>query len=82
MKFIKMVITWVSWLQIFLIPSFIGCVVGFGLYKLIGHSLGIILGFCVLILGLVTGFYWAEKIRREEGTLNFLSKTNASPDVR
>lgn len=81
MKFIKTVIAWVSWLQLFLVPSFIGSGIGFAVYKFIGNFLGIILGLSIFLIGLALGFYWAEKIRQKEGTSNFLSKINASPDV-
>jgi len=81
MKFIERLLGWIGWIQIFILPSSFGGIVGFATYNYLMNVWGVSLGILSLLIGFAVGFLWAEKIRQKGGTVKFLSKVNASPDV-
>ncbi len=81
MSFFDRVIEVFAWLRIAVAPTLGGALIGVILYFAVGGQLGIV--FCALCvaLGVVLGVGFAEWARRKHGTLNFISKVNASPDL-
>ena len=70
-----------GWIQIVFSPLLAGIIVGALVYLAIGGTAGIILAILVSIIGLITGIVWANKIRKKTGTMHFISRVNASPEL-
>ena len=82
MKFIEGLISALAWLQFFISPAIIGVIAG-GLIWLSQRSFwSAALGFAVALVGCITGIVFAEKARRSKGTIEFMSRTIAHPELR
>jgi hypothetical protein len=71
----------IGWLQIVASPLIVGLVVGGIVYFLIGNSIGLILGILIVLLILFIGIKVANKVWNKKGTINFMSRINASPEL-
>ena len=71
-----------SFIKIVLSPLIIGTVLGFVLYLYFEKSQkgAILFGVCI-VLGLISGIFWAMQVSRKYGTLHFISRTDASDDI-
>lgn len=81
MRIIAFLIEAIGWLKIVASPFIISCIIGGLIYLKWKNTLALSIGILVAACGLVTGIIWATKIWRKHGTMNFLSKLNASPDL-
>lgn len=70
-----------GWLKIVISPTLIGALIGGLLYLYYKNETGVYLGVSIAVLGLVVGVIWATNIWKKQGTMNFLSRTNASPEL-
>ena len=70
-----------GWIQIVSSPLLAGVIVGGIVYLAIGDTVGIILGILVAAIGLIIGIVWANKIWKKTGTIHFISRVNASPEL-
>ena len=70
-----------GWIQIVASPLLLGIIIGF--VVLLGNpfGVGLIIGTAVALLGLVIGIVWATRIWRKRGTINFMSRIMASPEL-
>lgn len=67
----------IAWLQVAASPTLIGAVLGI-LVGLAGSTgLGIIIG----LTGLIIGVLWATRVSKKEGTVRFMSRTMATPEL-
>lgn len=67
----------IAWLQIAASPTLIGAVLGI-LVGLAGSTgLGIVIG----LTGLIIGVLWAMRVSKKEGTVRFMSRTMATPEL-
>lgn len=68
----------IFWLQLFISPAAIGALAGIVLYIYQPQLafLSILLG----IAGVITGIWWAERVRRKYGTSRYASKIRSTPD--
>ncbi|MCC3153843.1 hypothetical protein Q3A66_13020 [Hymenobacter sp. BT770] len=82
MKIIERLLSVLGWLQIFISPAIIGAVTGAFIWLALRGSLGIVLGLSMGILGCFAGSVFAEKARRGKGTIEFMSRTIAHPELR
>ena len=82
MKFIERLLSVLAWLQIFISPTFIGAISGGLIWLAMRGAWGIGLGTAVAIAGAVVGIAFAEKARRGKGTIEFMSRTIAHPELR
>ena len=71
----------IGWIQIVASPLLVGIIVGGIVYLLIGNTAGVILGIVVAIIGLIIGIVLANKIWKKKGTIHFISRVNASPEL-
>jgi uncharacterized membrane protein YdjX (TVP38/TMEM64 family) len=71
----------IGWLQIVASPFIGGIIIGGILYLLIGNTLGLVIGILVVCIGLVTGIVLANRISRKNGTIDFMSRVDASPEL-
>ncbi|MBO2009573.1 hypothetical protein [Hymenobacter negativus] len=82
MKFIEWLLSALAWLQIFISPFIIG-IIGGGIVWLIWRDLcGVALASTVVLFGCINGIVFAEKARRSKGTIEFMSRTIAHPELR
>jgi hypothetical protein len=70
-----------AWVQIVVSPLLAGLVLGFIAYLFTPDTLGIILGVAFAVIGLIIGVIWATKICKNEGTVHFMSKVMATPEL-
>lgn len=81
MKILELFIEILGWLRIVVSPTLIGTVIGGVLYLYFKNTTGVYLGVGAVILGLIIGVIWASMTWKKQGTVNFLSKVNASPEL-
>lgn len=81
MNFFEKVLELINWIKIFLSPFVISLIIG-GLIFLSSNNIWIqSLSLLIVVLGIITGIYLAEKIRKKHGTERFMAKINESPDL-
>lgn len=71
----------VGWLQIVASPLVGGLFVGGIVYLLIGGAAGIVFGIVIAVVAQVLGIVLANRIWKKKGTMNFMSRVNASPEL-
>jgi hypothetical protein len=71
----------VGWLQIVASPFLIGAAVGAVIYFTDPTALRLGIGIAVAAVGLVIGIIWATITWRRRGTMSFLSRTMATPEL-
>ena len=80
-KFLKFLTAFFAWLQIVVSPTIAGIIVGAGIYAYKRNTTGLVIGIIIASAGLLTGIVWATKIWKKTGTVEFMSKLNATPDL-
>lgn len=68
-------------LQIIASPLIISCGISAFIYFRNPNQKNLQFAISIMILGLVVGIIWANKMRKTKGTLWFISQVNASPDL-
>lgn len=81
MKFFRFLTETIGWLQIVAGPFLLGALIGFLVYHKNQNSTGLITGMLIAAAGLVLGIIAGIFIRKKTGTVNFLSRVNASPEL-
>ncbi len=71
----------IGWLQIVASPLLIGLGIGALVYFSHPTELRMIVGISVAALGLVIGIVWATRIWKKYGTMRFLSRIIATPEL-
>lgn len=71
----------VGWIQIFISPLIVGCIVGSIVYYLKQDIIGIIIGSLVGLAGLILGIILANRSWKNGGTVKFLSRIISTPDI-
>ena len=71
----------VGWLQIVSSPLIGGIIVGGLAFLLIGNTAGLVVGIAIAIAALVLGVLYANRVWKKKGTMNFMSRVNASPEL-
>ncbi len=71
----------IGWIQIFLSPFIIGLILSAIIYFSNPNNLTFIIAIGILAVGFVIGIKLATKIKKNEGTINFLSKTTSTPEL-
>lgn len=71
----------IGWIQIVLSPVLLSLLIGVPFY-LSNESTFTFIILCLLFLtGLIVGIIYANKIAKKRGTINFLSRISASPEL-
>lgn len=81
MRFFKMILEVVAWINIFIIPSIIFELIGYACYAQNRNDIGIIIMTLLSIVGLGLGVFVAEKVRRTIGCSSAVFKIFSSNDV-
>ena len=71
----------VGWFQIFASPFLVGLIIGSIIYLPKPNTLRFIIAILITILGLVTGIVWATTVWKKRGTVHFMSKITATPEL-
>jgi hypothetical protein len=80
-KIFEIIMEVIGWIQIVLSPTLIGLALGFGIYYNFPNLIGLISGILIAIIGLIIGIIWATKKFKTTGTLDFLSRISATPEL-
>jgi hypothetical protein len=81
LSFFDYVMEVIGWLQIFFSP-FLGSIIAGGIFYLwIRGVAGLITGSVIVVSGMVVGVIVANRVWKKRGTINFMSRVNASPEL-
>lgn len=80
-RFFEFLTEAIGWLQIIASPFLIGLVTGAIIYFTNPGTLRLCIGIVVATAGLVTGVVWATKQWKGKGTIWFLSRIMATPEL-
>jgi hypothetical protein len=78
--FLKNLTSFFAWLQIMVSPSLVGVIVGGLAWLGLKGVLGVVVGSGCAALGIWLGIWWAEKARKEKGTVEFVSRIRSHPE--
>jgi hypothetical protein len=81
MKYFELFVEILGWIKIVMSPLLLGLFLGVTSYASIAGTLGLSLGILFPVLGLGVGIVWATRVWKKEGTMQFLSKTIATPEL-
>ena len=70
-----------GWLQIVASPLIAGLAIGFIIYLSRPDNMGLFIGIAVALIGLIIGIVWATKIWKKKGTIHFMSRISATPEL-
>ena len=71
----------IGWLQIVASPTLLCCGIGAVIYFPNPSVQNLIIAVCICLLGLVGGILYANKIWKTKGTVWFMSRVSASPEL-
>lgn len=81
-KIFELITELIGWFQIAASPFLIGLMIGSAVYFRNQTMTNLIIGICIAVLGLITGIILAtKKIKSKKGTVWFLSRTMATPEL-
>jgi hypothetical protein len=81
MKILEWLTSFIAWLKIVFSPLFLGLVAGLFIYGIYPTTTGLIIGIIVAALGLIIGVIFATRVWKKQGTVNFISRISASPEL-
>ena len=71
----------VGWLQIVASPFLIGLIIGGIIYLSKPNATTLIIGIIIVAIGLCIGIIWATRVWRKKGTIHFMSRIMATPEL-
>ena len=80
-KIFEIITEVVGWIQIVLSPTLLGIGFGFGIYYCFPNQIGMIFGILIAVIGFIIGIIWATKKFKTTGTIHFLSRISATPEL-
>jgi hypothetical protein len=80
-RFFELVTESLGWLQIAASPLLIGIALGAIIYFSGPNTLRLIVGIVIAIAGLMVGIVWANKQLKGRGTVWFMSRIMATPEL-
>jgi hypothetical protein len=80
-KIFEIITEIIGWILIALSPTLIGIVFGLIIYNYFQNLGGLIVGSFIAFIGLLMGIAWATNKFKTTGTMYFLSRIDASPDL-
>ena len=81
MKIFEWLTSFIAWLEIIASPFFIGAVIGFIVYLKYPTTTGLVVGILIATLSLIIGIILATRIWKKRGTVEFISRISASPEL-
>ncbi|MDQ6757996.1 MAG: hypothetical protein M3004_13800 [Bacteroidota bacterium] len=70
-----------GWLQIAASPALTGIIIGATIYGIKRDKVGLVIAIITASLGVIAGIIWATKVWKKKGTVEFMSKMNATPEL-
>ena len=80
-RFFEFITETIGWLQIVASPLLIGLGIGAFIYFPDPTTTRLVLGIIVVTLGLIVGIIWANKAWKGKGTIWFVSRVMATPEL-
>lgn len=80
-KIFEIITEVVGWIQIVFSPTLLGIAFGFGIYYNFPNLTGMIIGILIIVIGLIIGIVLATKKFKTTGTIHFLSRIKATPEL-
>ncbi|MTD67775.1 hypothetical protein [Flavobacterium sp. LC2016-13] len=80
-KILEKITELIGWFQIVISPTLLGTGVGCIVYFNLQNLGGLIVGIIISIIGLICGIVLATKKFKTNGTIHFLSKVSATPEL-
>lgn len=80
-KFIEKIVEFIGWLQLFVFPIIFSCVLGGILFYYNPFGFGLTLFVLSIVLGLIVGVWYANRVHKKEGTVNHLSTILRMPEL-
>jgi hypothetical protein len=80
-KVFEYVMEVIGWLQIVASPLLISLGIGAAIYFSNPTITRLIIAIIIIVLGLVVGIVWANRIWKTKGTMWFISQVSATPDL-
>lgn len=80
-KLIEFITEVVGWLQIVASPLLIGLSIGTIVYVSNPSTARLVFGISIAALGLIIGIIWATNIWKKTGTMRFMSRIMATPEL-
>ncbi|MEO5641989.1 MAG: hypothetical protein ABIQ40_09720 [Bacteroidia bacterium] len=77
----EFIIEVLGWIQIVASPLFTGIIIGFVVYLAKPDGTGITIAFSLAALGLIIGITWATRVWNRKGTIHFMSRVMATPEL-
>jgi hypothetical protein len=71
----------VGWLQIVASPLLAGLVIAVMIYFSNPSTLRLVIAIGVVLISLIVGIVFATRIWKKQGTMNFLSRVSATPEL-
>ena len=71
----------IVWIQIVISPTLICFAIGAIIYFMNPGETNLIIAICIILFGLVGGIVFANRIWKTKGTVRFISRVTASPEL-
>jgi hypothetical protein len=81
MSFFDYAIEIVGWLEIVASPLFAGLIIGAVIYFSKPTILRLVIAVCMAAIGLIVGIVFATRIWKKQGTMHFVSRIMATPEL-
>ena len=81
MRIFEWLTSFIAWFHIVASPLFFGLIIGLVIYGIYPTTTGLIFGIAVATLGLLAGIIFATRVWKKRGTVDFISRVSASPEL-
>ena len=81
LSFFELTMEILGWLQIVASPLLLASIIGFIIYVSNPSPIRLIIAVVIATLGIIIGIFWATKIWKKKGTIHFMSRIMATPDL-
>ena len=71
----------IGWLQIVASPFLAASVIGAIIYYSKPNTTRLIIAIAIVTIGLIIGIIWATRVWRKKGTIHFMSRIMATPEL-
>ncbi len=71
----------IGWIRIMISPLLAGFIIGAIVYLIYPNQTGIMAAVAISLVGLVAGILWANSKLKGKGTIHFVSRSMATPEL-
>lgn len=82
MRFFHFITEIFGWIQIAISPLVISLIIALGVYVVWQDQIGFIIAIIISIAGLITGIVWVTRVWKKKGTIDFLSRTKETQEIK